>query len=332
MQALRWSFFDWGLWAALSPLSFRAARRWPFVRGNRLANFLRHLGFGLVLSSVHFVVYLVSLAVFQPVPEEARNLVALAEIVFLAKFHLEVATYWVLVLLRTTFDYYRRYREQELRATRMQAQLAQAELQALRMQLHPHFLFNTLNGVSALMHRDPDAAEQMLARLSDLLRITLETSGAQEVPLRQELDLLQRYLDIEQTRFADRLEVEMRIDPDTLDAHVPNLILQPLVENAIRHGIAPHSSAGTIELAARAENGVLHLTVRDDGPGAPAAGGAPFREGVGLSNTRERLRQLYGERSRLELGHGAEGGFEVSLDIPFRTEAADAAGREEAQT
>jgi LytS/YehU family sensor histidine kinase len=286
-------------------------------------NFLKHFLFSVFLAGAHFTIYGVAVYLIRPVPEETTSIRTLAQLLFLGKFHVGVATYWVLVLLRYTFDYYRRYREQELRASRIATQLAQAQLQALRMQLHPHFLFNTLNAISALMHRAVAAADRMLARLSDFLRLTLESGGMQEVPLKQELDFLGRYLEIEKTRFADRLTVHMDVEPDALDAQVPNLILQPLVENAIRHGIARSSSAGTIEIRAHRANGTLHLAVRDDGPGLAANGGAPPREGVGLSNTRARLAQLYGESSRLELGNAAEGGVVVNLDLPYRTDAGE---------
>ena len=316
-QALRWSFLDWSLWAAMSPLVFRAARRWGLVRRNRVGNYLRHLALSVLLAFVHFTIYGAAVWVLHPVPGEDSSLGTLAQLLFLGKFHVEVATYWVLLLIRYTFDYYRRYREQELLASQMETRLARAQLRALRMQLHPHFLFNTLNAISALMHRDVDAADRMLARLSDFLRLTLETGGTQEVTLKQELDFLQRYLDIEQVRFPDRLRVRMDVDPAALDAKVPNLILQPLVENAIRHGIAPSSSAGTIAISARCSNGTLRLEITDDGPGLGNGREAPAREGVGLTNTRERLRQLYGAAGRFELTNGSGGGLVVSLDIPF---------------
>ncbi len=318
-QALRWSFLDWSLWAAMSPLIFRAARRWGLVRGNRIGNFLRHLTLSVLLAFVHFVIYGAMVYFLRPVPEENGSIRTLAQLLFLGKFHVEVATYWVLILLRYTFDYYRRYREKELQIARVETRLATAQLQALRMQLHPHFLFNTLNSISALMHRDVEAADRMLARLSDFLRMTLEVGGAQEVPLKQELDFLRRYLEIEQIRFPDRLKVKMDVPSGVLDAQVPNLILQPLVENAIRHGIAPSSSAGTIEITARHDAETLKLTVCDDGPGLEPGTDGPRREGVGLTNTRERIRQLYGAASRLELANGATGGLVVRLDIPFRT-------------
>jgi two-component sensor histidine kinase len=319
-QAVSWSFLDWYLWAALSPLIFGASRRFALGRGTPVRNVFVHLLLSLALTVVHSAVYGAIVWNAQWVPAHEATLTGLVQGLFLGKFHLGVVTYWVLVVLRHTFDFYTRYREEELRGSRMEAQLAQAQLQALRMQLHPHFLFNTLNAVSALMHRDLDAAERMLARLSDFLRLTLETGGAHEVPLRQELDFLRRYLEIEQTRFADRLDVRVDVEPVTLDARVPNLILQPLVENAIRHGVARSSAAGRIEIAAHRRNGSLLLEVRDDGPGLPEGADRPEREGVGLTNTRARLRQLYGATSHLTLANRREGGLHVTLTLPFRTQ------------
>ena len=187
------------------------------------------------------------------------------------------------------------------------------------MQLNPHFLFNTLHAISSLMHKDVDAADRMLTRLSDLLRHALESTNTQVVPLREELEFLQRYLEIEQTRFGLRLAVRFDIAPDTLEAEVPNLVLQPLVENAIRHGIEPLASAGQIELYARRETGMLLLQVRDNGKGLPP--GSALEEGVGLANTRARLQQLYGAGHRLDAGNRPEGGFAVRITIPWRTAA-----------
>jgi LytS/YehU family sensor histidine kinase len=169
------------------------------------------------------------------------------------------------------------------------------------------------------MHRDVELADRMITQLGDLLRAALANSDTQEVPLRQELDFLRRYLEIEQTRFGDRLEVSMEIAPETLDAQVPNLILQPLVENAIRHGIEPHAKPGRIELRAQRQDGALALEVRDSGTGM--RGGAPASEGVGLSNTRARLRELYGGAHQFELQSADDGGLRVRLSIPFRREA-----------
>src|SRR5262245_40790860 len=208
----------------------------------------------------------------------------------------------------------------------LETQLAQAQLQSLKMQLHPHFLFNTLHAISALMDDDVKAARRMIARLSELLRLTLENAGQQEFSLRQELDALERYLEIEQIRFQDRLTVRLAVAPETLDASVPNLILQPIVENAIRHGIAPRSSAGWIEIRAERREGMVELQVIDDGPGLQPAG-EELREGIGLTNTRARLRQLYGDEHRIEIEDAAEGGLAVKLSIPYRQAEVESAGR-----
>ncbi len=230
-----------------------------------------------------------------------------------ARFNLPV--YWVLVSLVHTLRFYRRAEERARRALELEARLTDAKLEALRMQLHPHFLFNTLNAIATLVHRDPRAADEMITNLSELLRARLDTA-AQRIPLRQELEFLDRYLEIQQMRFGERLRIEKDIDLGCLDAHVPTLILQPLVENAIRHGIEPAGGPGVVRICARrAENGALHLSVRNCG------GGAPLREkpspGIGLTNTRARLEALYGRAARLNLHTDAEGGFTVEMEIPF---------------
>ena len=219
--------------------------------------------------------------------------------------------------------YYRESRDRDRRASRLEAMLAQAQLQLLRMQLHPHFLFNTLHTVSALMHADLRAADRILALLGDLLRESLDRVGAQEVTLKQELDFIDRYLEIEKTRFRDRLSVSQSVDPNLLDAWVPNLILQPLVENAIRHGISRRAGGGRLEIEARRAGERVVLAVRDDGPGLPDEG--PARDGVGLSNTRGRLQQLYGAAHGFEIRNREPGGLEVTLSFPLRLAAPDVA-------
>jgi LytS/YehU family sensor histidine kinase len=237
---------------------------------------------------------------------------------FIAKFHQNLMFYAAILAVSQGVDYYRKYRERELRASQLEARLAQTRLQVLKMQLHPHFLFNTLNAISALIHQDVDLADRMVARLGDLLRSTLESADTQEVSLRQELDFIQPYLEIEQARLGPRLTVRLEIDPHALDAAVPNLVLQPLVENAIRHGIAPRAEPGRIEIRARRDDGQLCLQVRDDGPGLPPDPAAPFKEGIGLANTRARLQQLYGAAHRFELCNGPGRGLGVTITIPFR--------------
>jgi len=257
----------------------------------------------------------------------------------IAHFPLWFLSYWVIVAVRQATYNYGRFREREVRASLLEAKLAQAQLEMLKMQLHPHFLFNTLHAISTLIHKDADAADEMVAQLSDLLRMTLATIGIQEVPLQQELEFLARYLEIQKTRFQDRLEVTLDIPPETLDVRVPNQVLQPIVENAIRHGIDARSGQGLIEIRARTTDHMLELTVRDDGPGlrsevrldiqpdnAPRDG-----RGIGLANTRARLRELYGPASTLHLGNHPDGGAIVTLSLPLRrvgpsvTEHSDAA-------
>jgi two-component system LytT family sensor kinase len=216
-------------------------------------------------------------------------------------------------------------------------------LQALKMQLHPHFLFNSLHAISELVHADPNLAERMIARLSEFLRLTLDHVGVQEVTLGQELHFLESYLAIEKMRFEDRLQVDFRIDPAALGAWVPNLILQPLVENALRHGLGSRAGDATLRVECGRHNGFLSMKVFDNGPGLGAPGPAtpgsgplgpgtlgsgtsspgttaPGKtpEGVGLGTTRERLERLYGADHRLELCNIPSGGFEVTIQIPFR--------------
>jgi len=198
-----------------------------------------------------------------------------------------------------------------LRTSQLEGQLAKAELQALKSQLQPHFLFNTLNSISALQLTDPEAANRMTARLGDFLRLTLDASGLNEVPLRRELEFLQSYLEIERIRFQDRLTVRMNVDPEVLDATVPNLILQPIVENALRHGIGSRIGSGHIDISAVRDDNTLKIEVRDDGPGLKNAG----RERVGIANTRARLQQLYGDRQRFEMVNAGEGGVSVRLQV-----------------
>jgi sensor histidine kinase YesM len=212
----------------------------------------------------------------------------------------------------------RRFAEAALESEQLQARLDQARLQALRLQLQPHFLFNTLNTITALVHVDPPSAERMVTGLSELLRVSLGTAGEQEVRLDRELEVLRHYLDIQLIRFPDRLSVLFDIDPAAREAMVPSLLLQPLVENAIKHGITPRVAAGHLHISVRRQNETLSLEVIDDGVGS--VGTAPASEGVGLGNARARLASLYGSEHRFHAGPRSEGGFNVSIEIPFHTE------------
>jgi sensor histidine kinase YesM len=249
--------------------------------------------------------------------EVAGSWEAQAQRMFFLNFDWEMMTYWAIVGLSHSLRYHYEAQDRALRASQLETRLIEAQLQSLQRQLQPHFLFNTLNTISALMHRDVDAADNMIARLSDLLRLSLQTVGIQEVSLKQELDFLGKYLEIEQTRFRDRLTVVFDIEPDTLDALVPNLILQPLVENAIKHGIGPRPAPGRIQIHARRAGRFLELEVRDNGVGLSEARLSDFNRGVGLANTRSRLQHLYGSNHRFEFRQPADGGLLVGLAIPL---------------
>ena len=314
--ALEHSLADWYLFALLSIPALWLARRFHFDRCHWPRQFAIHL----LASAAFSVVWMAARTLIEEWLQQSTESHITFRVAFThalgATFFFNFLIYWAIVSVSHSIEYYRKYQERELRTAELEAGLAQARLQALQMQLNPHFLFNTLHSISSLMHKDVEAADRMISRFGDLLRLALENTDAHEVPLRQELDFLKSYLEIEQTRFGDRLSVRMDIAPETLDARVPNLVLQPLVENAIQHGIEPHARPGHIELRARRENGKLLLEVSDNGDGLPDNGSTIG--GIGVSNTRARLQQLYGDAHRFEFSNGGQGGLLVSVVIPFR--------------
>jgi two-component system, LytTR family, sensor kinase len=313
-RALTVALADWYLFGLLSLPALWMARRLPLEQPIFWRNLTVHLMGSAVFSLLYMVLraWLGTLEMHAPV-----TFAAVFNPLVVRTFHFNVLVYWVMVGFWNGLSYYRKFRERELRAAELEKRLAEARLHALQMQINPHFLFNTLNAIAALMHKDVEAADRALVRLSELLRLALDSAESQEVPLRRELEFLTRYLEIEQTRFGDRLQVRMEIAPDTLEALVPNLVLQPLVENAIRHGIQPHARPGQIVLQAGRDGDRLRLRVEDSGDGVGSA--PPAREGVGLSNTRARLRLLYGEAQRLSLRSSARGGLEAEIECPFHT-------------
>lgn len=328
-QMLVWELPYWLLWAGLAPVIFLFTRRFPIDRERWFSNSLLHIVGCVVLSISHRAIYLIIGWLLHVAAY--RDLTTIPDLYssdILFNLPTGFMSYGTIFLVSYVIDYYRRHEEEELKISRLRTELAQtqlrvteAQLQALKMQLHPHFLFNTLNSISALLDEDVDAADQMLARLGDLLRLTIENSGAQQVTLQEELEFLRCYLEIEQVRFHDRLAVKMHIESETLDARVPNLILQPIVENAVRHGIASRIAPGEIEIQASRAGEVLRLRVRDNGPGLQGGtgSGARTREGLGLANTRARLKQMYGAAHLFEMADAAEGGLQVTLEIPFET-------------
>ena len=320
----------WLMWAALTPFAILLARRFRFDRDGWLLPALAHFGGAFLATAAHTLLvgtlYYMTHTRGMVFPAGETTLTGPFFVQRLSTTYasfmrtylvVNLATYWVIVGGYYAFEFHGRYRDEELRAARMREHLTEARLNALRMELNPHFLFNTLNAISGLVRRNEnEAAVRMLARLGDLLRLTLERGGDHRVPLEQELELLRVYLEIERVRFHDRLSVEVDVDRDALDGMVPTLILQPLVENAVRHGIAPRAGSGRIRVGAERRNGELVLEVADSGrgfaPPSPADGA-----GVGLSNTRARLAELYGERAAISLGVAPEGGGLVRLVLPY---------------
>lgn len=289
-QALILAFAGWYGWALLSPLVIALARRLRFDwRGWTI-----HAIASLLLT---FLKLALTTELLRRSGMPPRN------VSLVMNLPVSIATYWVIVGATRAIDTH-------LRASRLAKSLAEARLELLRSQLHPHFLFNTLHGISELMHEDVDAADRMLTQLSDLLRASLDASGRDEVPLRDELAMVERYLDIERVRLGDRLRVRIDADPDTLTTSVPNFILQPIVENSVRHAVARRASGGTITIRAARDADRVNVDVSDDGPGF----GDATREGIGLANVRERMEHLYGSGDLVSIG-----GTTVRLRVPWRS-------------
>jgi signal transduction histidine kinase len=306
---------DFYLWGMLSPLIFLLARRFE-VRKHFPRNVLVHIGASVALSG--FVISAASpLVWYFGYVNTARNptlAILWRNNAFSAYyFHQGLTIYWTTLVVAHALYYYRGLRKGEAQTARLTAQLAQAQLQALKMQIHPHFLFNTLNSIAALLHKDVEAADRMIARLGDFLRLTLKSSDTQTVDFEQELEFLKCYLEIERIRFQDRLTVEMDIDSQALKAMVPNLILQPIVENAVKHGVARQTYPGHIIIRARREGERLIVTVEDNGAGLKVKSNGA---GIGISNTRARLEQVYGTDFSFQIANSVERGASVTLSIP----------------
>jgi two-component system, LytTR family, sensor kinase len=318
-EAIVTSAIDWYLWAAICLFCLWLATRFPLERYSWRVLIPTFLAWGLGVTLARGVLdfAILGLLGWDQIPLQERLVVT-----FPGRFIL-----FVLFLgLGYAVDYARRHREREISAAVVKAELATAQLQMLKVQLHPHFLFNTLHAISALMYTDVRAADRMLVRLSELLRRTLQAMDAQEVPLAEELSFLEPYLEIEKTRLGKRLRVEMAISPETLDLLVPHLILQPLVENAVRHGLAPKIEGGVLSVTSTLRGDQLELTVRDNGVGLgtthEVSGG-----GVGLTNTQARLRHLYGDEGHLAISAAESQGVEVRVLLPARRNEGAAAER-----
>lgn len=299
------------LWAVLTPLVWFLGKSLPIEKPNQLLSFSVLFILGFPIALLHLVLLqktgqslLGWIRIYQtPIP--LSNLV-------IAMGASNVMLYWAIIIVSQADIYFRRYTERE-------QYLVKAQLQALKTQLHPHFLFNTLNAISELVYENREEAEKTISRLSDLLRFSLKSEQTQEVTLRDELDFLRMYLEIQQTLLQDRLTVVWRVLPETLDALVPNMILQPLVENSIRHGIAPLISGGTIKIIVTQEDNWLMLRICDDGIGVNSNNKKTKQFGIGVSNTQKRLQHLYGKDCDFKLAPASEGkGTVARLKIPFK--------------
>ncbi len=308
----------WMAWLAAAPAIFGFSRRFPISGRHRWRNLAIHLPAGAlaVLATLAVLVVVKTPMLGAEIPE-GMSRVELVVREYRRVFAIGMMVYFGIVAVHHAIASQREAERKTLRESQLQTLLERSRRDLLRMQLHPHFLFNTLHAISALMAQDTHAARRMITRLSDLLRLSLENDAAHEVTLEEEMEFLDKYLEIQKIRFGDRLTVRCDVDPSARTLLVPRLLLQPLAENAITHGLSRLEGPGTLSVRARRENGRLILRVLDDGPGIPAGG--PSRQGVGLGNTRERLEQLYGADQRLVLENRPEGGAEVRVEIPAST-------------
>jgi two-component system, LytTR family, sensor kinase len=307
-------FLMWGLIA--TPLVVYLCNRFPIERRSWPSRFFLHLSFSVLLAICIDTARLPLHRFVYPASDEKMGWMMFKGYFFSNGFD-DITMYWAVACICFAWIYFHRFKDREIQAAALETQLARAHLEALKIQLQPHFLFNTLHSISELMHQDVNAADRVISRLSELLRLTLEKTGVQEVTLKGEIDFLEGYLDIERTRFRDRLTIAMDLSPETLDAMVPNMILQPLVENSIRHGIARRAGPGTILVRSLRNANNLEILLRDDGPGRASARPAATNFGVGLTNTRNRLQQMYGSAQNLQIREPESGGFEVQITIPF---------------
>jgi two-component system LytT family sensor kinase len=311
---LPYTFADWFTCGMFTPAFFWMVRRFP-IRGERWwARLPVHLAASLAFVILKVTAFLPFVRMLDPGGGTWSD-------VFVGGFYADLLAYWAAIGVIHAIEYYRESRERELEAARLDGALREAELENLMAQLQPHFLFNTLQSISTLIHRDQAAADRMLTSLSELLRLSLRHTAAQEIPLREELTFLGRYLDIMRTRFGDRLAIALTTEPEVEDALVPSLLLQPIVENAIRHGMEGRSDQGHVRVKAAREGATLCLEVTDDGPRStplpsPGTGG-----GIGLANTRERLALLYGSAAAIESSRANGRGTTVRLTLPLRVKS-----------
>jgi two-component system, LytTR family, sensor kinase len=336
VSTLGWEFSQILTYAPLTPFAYALAIRFPMRRENWGSRSLLYLAAGLAFSVAHLGLRSITPFAYwdakhqefaSSIWDSHSHVFRIPWLVVQKQFLSGVVdditgTFVPIVLVAHAVSYYRRFRERELRAAQLEGQLAKARLQTLKSQLQPHFLFNTMHSISSLMLTDVQAADRMMTRLGDLLRMSLESAGTQITTLSRELEFLNCYLEIEKVRFAERLNVTLDIGPETLDASLPHLLLQPLVDNAVKHGISKLPAGGEIRITVNAQDGELHLEIRDNGPGFKKEGTFPA-SGLGLRITRERLESLYGQDQSVELLNLPGGGTVTRICIPFRVQAGD---------
>jgi len=318
--------------APLTPFVFVLATRFSFSKANWMRTGFIHIFLALAFAVAH--VALISASPYSHWDWQANRFTSIIWDSNKHSFHIAwrlfkrmlftyipsdiTSTYLPIVLIAHAVSYYERMRDTAIRSAKLEMELAKSHLQALKSHLQPHFLFNTLHSISSLMFTDVSAADKMITRLSDLLRMNLENVGAQLTTLNRELEFVGGYLEIEKIRFEERLNVVVDVAPETLDAQVPSLMLQPVVENAVRHGISHVSRGGTIWITARQDDSQLEIRVSDNGPGMMSAVDKLPRPGLGLRATRERLIALYGKEQSLDVHNRPSGGVEACIRIPFR--------------
>jgi two-component system, LytTR family, sensor kinase len=322
VSALRLNLVQFYVWAILTPFVFRFSRRFPIeLRPLNVRNLLLYFPALISFAGIHQVIHLAMLWSISPRwRQKYPALMDCYRAYFAFGFYIDLIIALLIVVAVHALLYYQNFRASELAQSSLKTQLARAQLRALKMQLHPHFLFNTLHSISSLVLEDPSKANSMIARLGDFLRLTIENSEQQLVTLKEETEFLRCYLDIEQVRFGDRLTVAFELEPQTLSAQVPHLILQPVVENAIQHAIAPRAVRGHIHTEATRVNSLLRVAISDNGPGMGSNAISVGKKCVGLTNVRTRLQQIYGSDFRFELTTGRNGGVTVVMEIPFHRE------------
>ena len=308
---LLWDLVYWPMWAALTPLIFFIARRFPLGRDSWHPNLLINLLAVLLLPILHRTIYVLISKLLQGDIDKSIPFFKLL------LYNLPLG-FMICVIILSVSHLKTELTREEMQMSRLKAELTQAQLQALTMQLQPHFLFNALNSISALLHKDVKAADKMLARLGDFLRLTLKNSDEQTVTLKEELEFLRCYLEIEQVRRQDRLEVRYEVEPETLAAQVPNLLLQPIIENALIHGVGQSLGQVQVIISARCETGKLYLNIKDNGDGLQSNGDG-YEEGFGIANTRARLKSAYGSNHRFDLKREPGGWTAAVFELPFVT-------------